>query len=266
EDPFIWAAFFAKEEAYNTFLIEFHKDLHSYQNWKENIINERKITLIESSFPSETIFLSTKSLIKYNPAASAKVLEKNYKNGYHDQLNGLKIDDFVINLIIHLLEGKGIRTNESILARKLDVHRRTIQARIRRLLHEKIILPPVCHFPRVWVPPEYFLVFSLLKIKRKRDLVLRMLKDDPHISVMFNTFWGQYNLALFSTFYTIEDYLKWSEEYDQRFPECIEAVKNTYLSPAMTFSIAQNYVTLTFIENLIKTIKGEELMELMKGK
>ncbi|MFX1249125.1 MAG: hypothetical protein ACFFBQ_17175 [Promethearchaeota archaeon] len=58
KDPVIWAAFFVKENEYNTLLIEFHKDLHSYQNWKESIITEAKITLKEEIYPSEAYFFN----------------------------------------------------------------------------------------------------------------------------------------------------------------------------------------------------------------
>ncbi len=265
KDPAIWAAFFVKEEEYNTLMIVFHKDLHSYQNWREDIIEEKKVSLEGGSYPSEAIFLSAKNLIKYDPAVSIQLIEGNFRNHRHTKINGLLINEFGLEVLKYLITGRGIKTNENYLSKKLNVHRRTVKRRIEKLLSEKILTPPICSFPRVWVPPEYFLVFSLLEIKRKKENMLRVLKKDPHIPVMFRAVVGRYNLALFSAFYKLEDFLEWAEEYDQRFPGCIGAVKNTYLSPEMTFSIAQNYVSLLYIQTAINRLRGKVMMDLMLG-
>lgn len=265
KDPVIWAAFFVKENDYNTLLIEFHKDLYSYQNWRESIITEGKITLEERNYPSETIFLTMRNLIKYDPTTSVQIIETNFKNNRHTQINGLRINEFQLELIKLLLTGKGINTNENHLGNILNVHRRTVKRRIEKLLDQKILNNPVCCFPRVWVPPEYFLVFSLFEVKKNYDLLQRTLKNDPHIPILFRAIIDKFNLALFGNFYKMEDFLEWAEDYDQRLPGCIGAVKNTFLSPTMTFSIAHNYVTLTYIQNIINRLHGKALVEMMKG-
>jgi len=66
---------------------------------------------------------------------------------------------------------------------------------------------------------------------------------------------GGYNLVLFSTFYKIEDHLEWQEELDKRFPDCIGSVKDTYLSPKMTFSIDPEFVSLCIIQNKLKHLE-----------
>ena len=265
KDPSIWAAFFAKEDEYNTLLIEFHKDLYSYQNWKESIINEEKITLNEKSYPSEAVFLTMKNLIKYDPSVSVQIIQNNFQNNRHVDLNGLRMNDFRLELLSLLVTGKGISTNENHLGNILNVHRRTVKRRIEKLINQRILDNPVCCFPRVWVPPEYSLVFSLLEVKRNYDLLLRTFKNDPHIPVLFRATVDKFNIAIFSVFYKMEDFLEWAEEYDQRFPGCIGAVRNTFLSPKMTFSITHNYVTLTFIQNIIDRLHGKALLEMMKG-
>lgn len=265
KDPSIWAAFFAKENEYNTLLIEFHKDLYSYQNWRESIITEEKITLMEKSYPSEAVFLSMKNLIKYDPTVSVQIIQNNYKNRRHKELNGLRINEFRLELIKLLLAGKGINTNENHLGSMLNVHRRTVKRRIEKLIKNRVLNNPVCCFPRVWVPPEYSLVFSLVEIKKNYDLLLRTLKNDPHIPILFRAIVEKYNIALFGIFYKMEDFLEWAEEYDQRFPGCIGAIKNTFLSPAMTFSITHNYVNLTYIKNNLDRLRGRALVEMMKG-
>lgn len=265
KDPSIWAAFFAKEDDYNTLLIEFHKDLYSYQNWRESIINEKKITLEEKSYPSEAVFLTTRNLIKYDPPVSVQILQNNLKNNRHKELNGLRINEFQLELIKLLLLGKGISTNENHLGNILNVHRRTVKRRIEKLIDQRILDNPVCCFPRVWVPPEYSLVFSLFEVKKNYDLLLKTFKNDPHIPILFRATVDKFNIAIFGIFYKMEDFLEWSEDYDQRFPGCIGAVRNTFLSPKMTFSIAHNYITLTYIQNNIVRLRGKELVEMMKG-
>ena len=264
KDPSIWAAFFAKENDYNTLLIEFHKDLYSYQNWRESIITDGKITLEEKSYPSEAVFLTMKNLIKYNPPESVQIIQNNFENNRHKELNGLKINEFKIELIKLLLTGKGISTNENYLGNVLNVHRRTVKRRIEKLLNQRILDNPICCFPRVWVPPEYSLVFSLFEVKRNYDLLLRTFKNDPHVPILFRATVDKFNIALFGIFYKMEDFLEWAEEYDQRFPKCIGAVRNTFLSPKMTFSITHNYVTLSYIQNKINRLYGEKLVEMMK--
>ncbi|MFX1248397.1 MAG: hypothetical protein ACFFBQ_13510, partial [Promethearchaeota archaeon] len=234
--------------------------------WKESIITEAKITLKEEIYPSEAYFLTMKNLIKYDPTIAVQILEINYKNQHHTVLNGLRINDFRLELIKLLLNGKGIRTNEYHISEILNVHRRTVKRRIDKLLDHRVIDNPVCCFPRVWVPPEYFLVFSLFEIKNKKELLLRALKNDPHIPILFRAIVDRFNLALFGNFYKMEDFLEWAEEYDQRFPGCIGAVKNTFLSPSMTFSIAHNYVTLTFLQNIANRLRGKAFVEMMKEK
>jgi len=265
KDPSIWAAFFAKEDEYNTLLIEFHKDLYSYQNWRESIITEEKITLEEKSYPSESVFLTMKNLVKYDPTVSVQIIQNNFKNNRHKELNGLRITEFRLELIKLLLAGKGIKTNENHLGSVLKVHRRTIKRRIEKLVDRRILNNPVCCFPRVWVPPEYSLVFSLFEVKKNYDLLLRTFKNDPHIPILFRAIVDKFNIALFGIFYKMEDFLEWAEEYDQRFSGCIGAVRNTYLSPKMTFSIIHNYVSLTYIQNKINRLHGEALVEMMKS-
>jgi DNA-binding HxlR family transcriptional regulator len=74
KDSHIWAAFFVKDEEYNTLLFELHEDLHSYQIWRDHIIDGEYIS-------SEAIYLSTKAIIKNDPAASIELLKADFHNG-----------------------------------------------------------------------------------------------------------------------------------------------------------------------------------------
>lgn len=164
-----------------------------------------------------------------------------------------------------VLKGKGISTNENFLTRTLNVHRKTINRKIQTLLQEKIIAKPVARFPRLIVPPDFMLVFSLFEVKKLCGDVEKSMSRDPHIPLLIKASIGRYNYFIASTFNTIEEHLEWQENYAQKFHGCIGAIKNTFLSPTMTFSIAHNYVTLTYIQNIIHRLHGKALVEMMKG-
>jgi len=265
-DPNIWAAFFFKEEEYNTLMIELHKSIYDYQIWKERALDEEKIStkLGTDYIPSEPFYLSTKAIVKNDSSSSIKVFRENFKQGFHTKINGLELDDIAIDLLEALLMGKGIHANPNNLAKSLNIHRRTVQRRLDMLLEERIILPPVCRFPRIWTPPEYFLVISLLEITKNKHKISKTLSEDSHVSMLVRANVGRYNLLAFNSFYRMEDHLAWEEEYDQRFTESFGAVKNFYLSPAMTFAIHQQYITLAYLNARTDYLRGKELMESMK--
>ncbi len=264
KDDNIFAAFSFKEEEYNTLTIQFHKDIHAYQLWRDSIVRERKITLGETRHPSDTQYFSTELIYKYNPAAPIKVIEENIKSRRQTQINDLVIDQLSLDILRMLLQGKGLRTNENYLATQLKVHRRTIESKLKALVDGKIVSPPACRFPRLLVPPGYFLVMSLVEIKKQKEAVLKAMFNDPHVTMMIKASTGRYNLLMLSTFFKIEDHLEWEENYDQRFPSCLGAIKNTYLSPAMTYSIDQGYVSMTLIKNKLKRMHGQKLVEMMR--
>ncbi|MFX1263363.1 MAG: hypothetical protein ACFFAZ_14880, partial [Promethearchaeota archaeon] len=122
------------------------------------------------------------------------------------------------------------------------------------LLQEKIISKPVSRFPRMWAPPGYFIVLSLIELKKQKDRISKILTEDPHTSLIVKAGAGKYNLVAISCFSRLRDHLTWEEEYDQRFSGSIGAVKNLYLSPSMTFSIHQQYVPLEFLKKQLKNI------------
>ncbi len=257
-DPHIWAAFFVKDEEYNTLLIELHENLHAYQLWREHNIDGESVspTPGQEYISSEAIYLSTKAIIKNDPAAPIETMKADLQNFPQMKINGLAMDQTYLDLMEALLLGKGVWTNPNSLARELDVHRVTVQRRVDLLLQEKIISSPVSRFPRIWAPPEYFIVLSLIEIKKKKDRISKTFVNDPHISLMARTSAGKYNLLTISSFYRLRDHLTWEEEYDQRFSGSIGSIKNLYLSPSMTFSIHQQYVPLAYLERRLKKLRG----------
>lgn len=253
-DPHIYAAFFFREEVYNTLTIQFHKDFYSYQTWNDRILSEEKITRSENQHPSDALLFSTKRILKFDPAAPINIITKMCKEGKINRINDYELDSLSLNILKRVLRGKGIRTNENLIARKLNVNRKTVQRKIQTLLEEKILARPVSRFPHVIVPPDFLLIFSLFEIKQYCEDVISSLKNDSHITVLIKGNVGRYNLFSMGTFKTIEDHLEWQEQYSQRFPWCIGAVKDMYLSPVMTFSISQNYVTLKLIEKKLRLL------------
>ncbi len=157
-----------------------------------------------------------------------------------------------------VLNGEAIRTNENFLARTLNVNRNTITRQISNLLNEGIVGKPTSRFPRAIVQPDYMLIFSLLEIKKRCNEVANFIRRDPRVPLLIKANIGRYNYFVASTFRTVEDHIKWQEKYTRNFHACIEAIKNTYLSPAMSFSINQNFVSLELIKKKLQEITEQE--------
>jgi hypothetical protein len=258
-DPHIMKGFLFRENEYNTLLIQLHRDLYSYQKWKDDLKKNKRINSNKNGYLSEALLLSTKNLLKYDPSASILIIEQHFKNGRYKDINGLLIDEISLDLLKNLLAGKGIKINENLLADKLHVHRRTVQKRIQQLISEKIITNPLCRFPRIWIPPEYFQVLSLIEIKEKNEAIINALIKDPRVPVLLKTNERHFNLVVFSNFHNMEDHLSWQENYDLRFPRSFGEIKNSYLSPAMTFSIEQEHISKKYIQESIKNLIQSKL-------
>lgn len=255
-DPHILAAFFVKDEEYNSLLIELHEDLHAYQEWRNRIISEELVSLPsgQESISSDAIYLSTKAIIKNDPGASIELLKSQFQKTPELTINGLPMDKLYLDLIEALVTGNGVWTNPNSLSRNLDVHRLTVQRRLDLLLQEKIISNPVSRFPRIWAPPEYFIVLSLIELKKDKDRISKTLVADPHTSLVVWAGAGKYNLIAISCFSRLRDHLTWEEKYDQQFSGSIGAIKNLYLSPSMTFSIHQQYVPLEYLKKRLERL------------
>jgi len=265
-DPAIWAAFFVRDEEYNTLMFELHRDLYAYQEWKDRIVEEEMISLPigHDYYQSEPIYLSTKAIIKDDSTAPMAVLKEDFENQRHTGVSGLELDSLSVDLLTSLVRGDAIRSNPNELATKLDIHRRTVQRRMENLERAGVISRPVCRFPRIWAPPDYFMVLSLLQVEKHKGRVLKAYVEDPHVSLLVKASANRYNVLMCSSFYRMGDHLSWEEQYDQRFPGSLRAVKNLYLSPAMTFSIHQQFVSLAYLDQRLKEIRGKEILTKMQ--
>jgi hypothetical protein len=78
-DEHIFAAFFVREGEYNTLTIEFHKGIDSYTRWRESLTKEGGVLQKGLRYPVETLFFSTKLIIKNEPYSSVYTLEEKLK-------------------------------------------------------------------------------------------------------------------------------------------------------------------------------------------
>ena len=262
-DENIFAAFFIADGEYNTLLIEYHKDLFSYNQWRKKIIKDKKVPPRDLRYPADALFFSNKEIIKYQPYSPIVRMEEKFRNGEDIFINGHKMDELAFQILRKLLMGEGIRTNENKLSRILNAHRKTIERRISAMIKEGIISDPVCRFPNFIVPPNKILVYNLIEIKSNKsmDKVIRTLKSDPHVPLALEACMGRYNLLIFEVFSCMETHIKWHEDLIRRYPDSFGAMKKMYLSPRMTASIDQQKVSLGIIKKRMQMLQGKEFKE-----
>ncbi|MGQ9542782.1 MAG: Lrp/AsnC family transcriptional regulator [Candidatus Bathyarchaeia archaeon] len=254
-DTNIFAAFRVREGEYNMMLFELHKSLWSYHTWREAIVRDGKIPGRGGRIPSTAIYLSNELMEKYEPQAPVQLIVDGFKNGLIRDINGVELDDLTLNILTHLVNGEGIFVNESLIAKELGVHRRTVSERIRKLVDAGAILGPVCRFPSFFVPPNFLLIFSLIELRMEYEKFIQEIRSDPHVSLAYRISEGRYNLLLFEAHLNIESYLQWESSYSSRFPNCFGSIKNTYLSPRMAVSIDQQKVSLGVIEERLLAVE-----------
>ncbi len=248
-DKHIFAAFYVRDEEYNTLLIEYHKDIHTYGQWKKQLIRENIISSKDIRHPAHVLIFSNRDIFKYQPHSPIYLMEDKYRKGEELTINGYKINNFCFQILKKLVLGEGVRTNENLLAKDLNVHRRTIERRISVLRQQNIVSQPVCRFPIFFVPPDQILVYYLMEVKKSKDRIEKAILLDPHISLAIEAGIGRYNLLLFGVFFNVEDHFRWEERYDDKFKDCIGAMKKIYLSPKMTVPIDQQKVSLGIIKD-----------------
>lgn len=253
-DKHVFGAFKVREGDYNMMLFEFHRSLDDYMRWRDRLTIEGKIPERAGRTPSSAIYVSNQLVFKYEPNSAIKLIEREFEEKGKVTLNDQVIDEVSLKILSMLVNGKGIRVNENLLARELGIHRATVKKRIGKMVEAGIILEPLCRFPAFFVPPDYLLVFSLVEVKSKKEEVEKRILADPHVSLAYRISQGRYNLLLFETHKSIEEYLIWEDEYVKRFPGCFGSIKNNYLTPKMTISIDQQKVSLGAIENRLNSM------------
>lgn len=257
DDKHIFAAFRSRQGEYNTLLFIFHRDVLSYQLWRESLVPSGKIPPRDTRYPSSAYFFSNQLMVKYEPSAAIHLMEEQLKNEGKVDFDDYTIDELDFKVLRCLVTGKGIKVNENLLSKATGVHRSTVERRISEMLAGGWVSRPVCRFPNFFVPPNYLLVFSMYEIKKSKEEILREIRKDLHIAIALEISHGRYNLLTFENYLTVPDHQRWEREYSNRFPGCFGSAEITYLTPEMTVSIDQQKVSLGIIEEKLRRVQGK---------
>jgi len=249
EDPHIFAALRSRYAEYNTLLVAYHKDITSYQLWREQLVTEQKVPLINGSLPpSSTSFFSNQLIIKYDPNASVYLLEEEIRKKGHIQFGEYELDKLSFQIVGLLTRGKCIKINETRLAKELGVNRKTIIKRTEELMRERWLSTPVCRFPSFFTPPAYVLTICKLEVKSDKQRFIQSIRNDPHVTLAFNVEEGGYNLLLFGAFKNLEEELEWEIKQGLFLPNSIGHVEIQYFSTKSIIKIGQTNVSLGIID------------------
>jgi len=251
EDRKIFGAYRVREGEYNMMLFEFHKDVWSYHVWREALVSEGRIPGRGERTPSNALYFSNKLILKYQPSAAIDLIEEHFAGQGEIKINGYVLDELALKVLRHLLNGNGVRVNENFLSKKIGIHRSTIRRRILKMQEEGLIHSPLCRFPLFFTPSNLLLVFSMVEVRKPRPF-LSDIANDSHVSLAYRISEGRYNVLLFESHPSIEDYLRWERTYEDKYRGCFGSIKNNYLSPKMTISIDQQKVSLGVIEERLK--------------
>ncbi len=259
EDDTIFAAFWAWDGDYNTLMFEFHKNLFTYHQWKERIVKTGKIPALENRAPADVMFFDNELMIKYNPNSPIKCMENMFRIKGELNINGHVLDELSFKTLKKLLLGKGIKTNENLLAKKLGTHRRTMERRIDEMVKCGAIGRPLCRFPGFFAPPNYVLVLCMIRVNKNKEKIHNAIRSDCHVPIAYQGHTGKYNILYFGTFPNVESHFKWEEAYHGRFPGCFGAMKKLYLSPQMIASIDHQKVSMGIIKHRKESLHGRKI-------
>ena len=255
EDKNIFAAFRVRKGEYNTMLFEFHKSVLSYQMWREKLVEEGKIPSREERVPSRPLYFSNHLIEKYRPHIGIELIKSNFvKNKRKIEIDHFQIDESSLDILTCLVNGEGIRVNENYLAKKLDIHRKTVIRRIMKMQKKNMIYKPLCRFPSFFAPPGFLFIFSLVEVRKFKEKFMYDILNDSHVSLAYRISEGRHNLLLFEAHSSIEDYLQWESNYEEKYHGCLGSIDNTFFSPKMALSIDQQKVSLGIIEDKLKEI------------
>jgi len=248
DDSHIFAAFSCMEGPYNTFLIEYFKNLEAYHQWRERIVSEYKIPSREMRTAADTTIFSNKLTFKNNPNCFAFNLLDEFQKSGSIRINDMVLDDSTSLILIYLLNGRYIQSNDSFLSRELELNRKTVKRRIDMLFDHNILGKPKCFFPHLYVPPGYNIVVSMIEVKTKLAGIREYILRNNNIARAQEASTGRYNLLLFSAFRAIEDFFNMGENLFQDFSGSIGAIENIFLSSKMIHTIKPQKLSLSWIE------------------
>jgi DNA-binding Lrp family transcriptional regulator len=248
DDSHIFAAFSCMEGAYNTFLIEYFKDLESYHAWREKIVTEYKIPSREHRSPADATIFTNTLMFKNDPNCLVNDVVQRNRTKDCSILNYKRFDQDESTMLSLLLRGEHIQRNDSYLSSELGLNRKTVKRRVKSLIEEGILGPPSCFFPNLFVPPGYNLVVSLVEVKSRVADIRKYIMNHHNISRAQEASTGRYNLLLFSAWGQIEDFFQMGEQLIDQFSGSIGAIENIFLSSHMTYTIKPQKISLAWIE------------------
>ena len=94
----------------------------------------------------------------------------------------------------------------------------------------------------------------MVEVRSSKEKIVKDIIRDPHISLAYNISEDRYNLLLFEAHKSIDDYLKWEDSYNRKYPSCFGSIKASFLSSRMTILIDQQKVSLGLITSKLKEI------------
>ncbi len=263
EDPKIFAAFRTRQGEYDTLLFTYHENITAYQIWMLTIPSILKIKYgvceDQTSFESSTAYFSNQLMIKYNPSTGINLIERDFKEKGGLTLRGYELDKLDLDIIRCLVNGKGIKTNNTLLCEISGLHRKTIEKRIVALQKEGLLGIPLCRFPNFFVPPNYLLTYTLVQFRELDEKVLNELIIDTNIPIAIQTINGKFNMLLFGNHSSLDDHLKWEERYRTMFSDSLGSAQIVYLSPEMTINLDQQLVSLSYIREKLGTMEKVDL-------
>jgi DNA-binding Lrp family transcriptional regulator len=249
EDPHIFAALRSRHSSYNTLLILFHKDITSYELWREKLGVEGQFPLVAANLGrSSTSFHSNQLMIKYEPNAPVYLMEEELKAKGEVVTNGYKLDRLSFQIVKLLAEGKCIKLNESELSKQLGLHRGTVVRKTQELIDEEWISNPVCRFPGFFTPPNYVLGICKLEIKSNKEAFIQALRKDPHVTLALNTSQDEFSILLFAAFRNLDEELTWEVHNDLRFHGSIGKVDIHFYSLANIPDMFQRRIYLGIMD------------------
>ncbi len=257
QDQHIFAVYHSRQGQYNTIMFLYHKDVLSYQLWRESLTEEGKIPPRERRFPSSSMYVSNQLLLKYDPSSAIDLIETELNRHKKVEINDLELNDLQFTILRRLISGGVFKLNENLLSRELGIHRKTVAKRYNQLLKGGWILEPVCRFPDLLFPPNYLLAFSLVEILSSREKITLAFQNDPHVSMALRVSIGGFNVLLFSAHPDISEHMEWEQSLSKRFPGFIGHVDTTYLSPKTKILIDQQKVSLSIIEKRLEQIRSK---------
>jgi len=176
EDPQIFGAYRSRQGEYDTLLFTYHESITAYQLWMSTVPSILTINYgvdeESTQFHSSTAYFSNQLMIKYNPSTGINLMEKDYKENGELVLRGHSLDEMDLDIIRCLVNGRGIKTNTTVLCERTGLHRKTIEKRIEALVKARLLAEPVCRFPNFFVPPNYLFTYVLVQFKTLDEKVL----------------------------------------------------------------------------------------------